>query len=330
MKNLMLGPIKTMFKSIIFTAGIFMSSSLFQSHASEKLMTHNEKQKPFEIADFITALERKHHRELPLEEEKEILNALSTFELGRFLLMNKGLNGYWTAYLILHGPLKNNLTPLEHWILHHAPTVKATRERFSIFQNVLQKHLKDNIRIASIPCGMMDDVITLDYSHTKDIQLVGIDLDEQSLILAKENAKNHNIPHADFIQNGAWTLNLEEEFDIMVSNGLNIYEYDDEKVTALYTQFYTALKPGGILITSFLTPPPTLHKDSPWKNLDPSDARKQKAIFTDIIGVSWQAFRTEETTRAQLKKAGFHTLDVIYDTQGIFPTIVAQKSTVTS
>lgn len=155
--------------------------------------------------------------------------------------------------------------------------------------------------------------------------MIGIDLDEKSLDLAREKSHQLNISNVEFIQNDAWEINNNEQFDIITSNGLNIYEPDDDKVIALYRKFYSALKPEGILITSFLTPPPTISKESPWKNVNPQDALKQKVIFSDIIGVTWQAFRTEDTTRAQLETAGFQVLEVIYDSQGIFPTVVAKK-----
>lgn len=245
--------------------------------------------------------------------------------MGRFLLSNKGLNGFWTSYIILRGPKKNNLEPLEEWLLHKAPSVVATQERFKIFQTLLQNNVKDNMTIASVPCGLMDDLLTLDYSNVKNIKLVGIDLDQNSLKLARENALAHNINNVEFSQQDAWQLKNQEEFDIITSNGLNIYEPIDDKVTGLYKKYYKALKPGGILITSFLTYPPALAKDSPWKNVDKQDALKQKAIFSDIIGVAWQAFRTEELTKSQLEIAGFKILEVISDSHGIFPTVIAQK-----
>ena len=33
---------------------------------------------------------------------QEIRERLNSFELGRFLLNNLGLNGYWTSYVLLH------------------------------------------------------------------------------------------------------------------------------------------------------------------------------------------------------------------------------------
>lgn len=52
-------------------------------------------------------------------------------------------------------------------------------------------------------------------------------------------------------------LDKRETFHLIASNGLNIYEPEDDRVIQLYRGFHDALKPGGVLITSALTPPPT-------------------------------------------------------------------------
>lgn len=314
-----------MMKTILIM-GIIMSATAINSrYGLKNLITHTKNEISFDISEFKNNLIKKENLSMPLHEEMNLLEQLSHFELGRFLLSNKGLNGYWTAYIILHGPKKQNFHLLEKWILHHAPSVKATQERFRIFQKVLQKNLRNYTTIASVPCGLMDDLLTLDYSKRYNIRLVGIDLDEKSLEFAKEKSKQLNISEAEFIQSDAWKIQDREEFDVITSNGLNIYEYDDNKVIDLYKRFYQALKPQRILITSFLTPPPSLSKESSWKNVSPHDALKQKVIFSDIIGVTWQAFRTENKTCQQLEEAGFKVIEVIYDSQGIFPTVVAKK-----
>jgi ubiquinone/menaquinone biosynthesis C-methylase UbiE len=263
---------------------------------------------------------------LPLEETLKIFDNLIEFEIGRFLLKNRGLNGYWTSYIILHGPKLQNLNPLEAWLLNYAPTVKATRERYGIFKDLLQENIRSDMVMASIPCGVMDDLLSLDYTGFRNVKLIGIDLDKESLSLAQQNIKTYVVDkEVKFIHQNAWELSVVEEYDIITSNGLNIYEHDDEKVIELYKNFYKTLRPSGILITSFLTPPPALNPDSTWKNIDLEALKKQKAIFADILQVKWQAFRTEAQTKEQLEKAGFKDIKFIYDSQGMFPTVVAKK-----
>ena len=280
----------------------------------------------FDLSFYQNQLKSKNNLLISFDEENELLRQLSEFELGRFLLKNKGLNGYWTSYVILQGPQKENLHPLEQWILHKAPVVKATQERFQIFKLQLQKNLRNGIKIMSIPCGLMDDLLSLDFNGFDNVHLVGADLDEDTLLGAKKNATaKYNLTNVDFIKIDAWKLGAVEEYDIITSNGLNIYQPNDEKVIDLYKKFYQALKPGGILITSFLTPPPSMSTESTWKNFDPSDALKQKVLFSDIIQVNWQTFRTEAQTRLQLAKAGFKTIEFINDSCSIFPTVTAIK-----
>lgn len=211
-----------------------------------KLITHHDLDKSvFDISYFKKKLITKKNISLPLNEELDLLDQLSEFELGRFLLANKGLNGYWTSYIINHRFKKEKLHPLEEWILYHAPSVKATQERFKIFQKILQNRLENGMKIISIPCGIMDDLLTLDYGEIKEIHLTGVDLDATSLELAQKNAKKNNLINVDLLQQDAWNLNICEEYDILTSNGLNIYEPDDSKVINLYEQFNKILKTGG-------------------------------------------------------------------------------------
>ena len=308
--------------SVEFTMSVMVMNN---SNGLEALITHKQNDVSFDISVYREALEKKENLSLPIEEEILLLEQLAHFELGRFLLMHKGLNGYWTAYIIRQGLQQKNLHPLETWFLHRAPAVKATQERFKIFQKVLQDNLKDHVTIASIPCGLMDDLLLLDFTKTHNIRLVGIDLDADSLAHVAERCTMMSPADVDLIHCDAWSLDNMNEFDIITSNGLNIYEPDDEKVIALYKKFYQALKPEGLLITSFLTPPPALSSDSSWKHVIAEDALKQKAIFSDIIGVTWQAFRTEKQMREHLSKAGFYVIQVLYDSHGVFPTIVAKK-----
>lgn len=272
-----------------------------------------------------------------VEKQLELIDLLSDFGLGRFLLERGGLDGYWTDYIIKH-PSKGRLTglndenktlnSLESFLLNQAPTVLATQQRFEIFKVEIQKRLHDGASLASIPCGLMADLLDLDFTTTSNISLVGIDLDPESITYAKQYAETLNLSnHCNFSQCDAWTLDIHEEFDLITSNGLAIYEPDDAKVTGLYRGFFEALKPGGCLITSFLTPPPVPGLKTEWKleSVNMQDALLQKIIFADILDCKWQVFRTEETVKSQLQMAGFDEIEIIYDNAHIFPTVVARK-----
>lgn len=279
----------------------------------------------FDLAFYLNRLENQANLVLPFDDTKALLEGFASFEFGRFFLINKGLNGYWTAYMIIHGPKKENLHPLEHWFLHRAPAVRATQERYHIFNRQLQKYLKSNSTIASIPCGLMDDLFDLDYSDTTGIVLQGIDLDQESLDLAQKNAAAKGCQQVSFLKGNAWDLQIKEAYSLLASNGLNIYEPNDDKIIALYQEFYNALIPGGVLITSFMTPPPALSPESSWKDFNPADVLIQRALVSDVLQLNHLALRTENQTRQLLEKVGFTVLECIYDSQGMFPTIVAKK-----
>jgi len=145
------------------------------------------------------------------------------------------------------------------------------------------------------------------------------------LKLRKKNSKLLGKISANFYCEDAWKLSLNSQFDIIASNGLNIYEPNDQKVEDLYRKFYQSLKSNGILITSFATPPPALSKNSTWKNYNPDDVIKQKALLMDIIGAKFQTFRTEKQEKELLERVGFKIVSFIYDSQGMFPTVVVKK-----
>lgn len=281
----------------------------------------------FVFADHEEKIRKKESLSLSLNETLDMLQELTEFDLGKFLLANKGLNGLWTAYAILNGVKKSNLHPLESWMLNSSPIIVATRERFFIFQKELKKLLKNNISIASTPCGLMDDLLSMDFSEFSNIKLTGIDLDQESIKLAKQNIQQYNAnAETEFLVRSAWNLDLSEEYDVIISNGLNIYEPDRTKLCELYTQLAKAIKPEGYLITSFLTPSPAMSKESPWRDFSAQDVTKQKAIFADILEVAWQTYRTEVETTPMFEESGFKVHNVIYDRQAMFPTIVLKKA----
>ncbi|NEP89557.1 MAG: hypothetical protein F6K18_23505 [Okeania sp. SIO2C2] len=122
---------------------------------------------------------------------------------------------------------------------------------------------------------------------------------------------------------------FEDEFTLLNSNGLNVYEPDDDKVTELYQQFFKALIPGGILVTSFLTPAPNVDPNSEWdmNQVNPEDMSLSKIIFFDILKIKFTAFRSSSTTKSQLKNVGFDDIKFVWDNARICPTVVARKPT---
>jgi len=70
-------------------------------------------------------------------DNQKIIEDLNTFELGKFLLKNAGLNVFWTSYILLHPDIgrisrKSStgqpLEKLEAWLLDSCPIFLATQE----------------------------------------------------------------------------------------------------------------------------------------------------------------------------------------------------------
>lgn len=272
---------------------------------------------------------------ISVDYQLDIVGQLCDFPLGRFILERSGANGFWTDYMISH-PQKgkisgvniegNPFTPMEDFFLNRCPVIIAHQERFGIFQRLMQEKLKENVTLASIPCGLMRDLLTLDFSGITNFNLIGIDIDEESLLLAKEFAYEKGIKHVELLQQDAWQMQFNSELDVITSSGLNVYEEDSKKVLELYKIFFTALKPGGVLITSVLTYPPGEMVSSDWdlSGLSEEDLLMDQIIHRDILDVKWRNFRSSDELGKEFEQVGF-SVSVYFDKHRIFPTILAQK-----
>ena len=267
------------------------------------------------------------------EERLELLTGLAQSELGRFLILAKGCNGYWTdyatyQYLTRKAEIDAQATRVEAFILQRSPDWRASQQRFLIFQKLAQNLVNPDVKLASVPCGLMSDLLTLDYSGIDAFELWGFDVDQDSLALAAQRADELNLAdHTRFFDRDAWALGLDSELDGLLSSGLNIYVKDDNAELALYDQFHRALKIGGQLIISFFTPPPERDPDSLWdmSQIDPEDIRIARILFGDFLGGSWRQYRTPEEMKTMLAQAGFETLELFYDPLRIMPTVTATK-----
>lgn len=268
--------------------------------------------------------------------QMQILDELAAFELGRFMIQNRGWNGYWTHY-VLTFPEKGRktglgyngkpLTKMEDFLLNEAPRILATQERYRHFLAQNQQAVQEGVVLACVPCGLMGELLNLDYSTVRDFRLVGIDIDQDALdgvrALAQKLKLDQNI---DLLQKDAYTLGLKNEFDLISSNGLNIYEADLDKVTELYQQFYLALKPSGKLVISFLTYPPFHEKsECDLTKINAEAAQMERIILSDILNFKGLCFSTYSQVDKQLSSVGFKNIRFIDDTGRLFPTVLAQK-----
>lgn len=328
-------------QSIFFSINILAIGLSMNTPLSAQNISHASKEESVQMAKQKLIDKIQNRGDLPyvsVGRQLELLEQLSETEFGNFLIVTGGLNGYWTQYAVSH-PEKGRLTnlnshgqpfhPLEAFILNSAPIALATQQRYAIFKTQIQKRIAEGCSFASIPSGLMGELLDLGFSGIDNFSLTGIDIDPESLEGARKYAEDKNLlEHCRFYEHDAWNLGIHEAFDLIASNGLSIYERDDARVIALYREFYKALKPNGQLITSFLTPPPAPGLKTEWKMecVNPQDALLQKIVLVDILDGKWQAYRTEEAVKNQLTEAGFCDIEIFYDAAHIFPTVVAKKS----
>ena len=264
-----------------------------------------------------------------------LLDKVAESEIGKYLIENNSLNAYWTSKLINKPEAKEDfVNELEKWLYTECPTVKASQQRFKIFQKLAQEYINkkapelENFSALSLPCGLMDDLLNLDYSALKDFNLHGIDIDPESIKLAKENAeKKKLLEKVKLSIEDAFTIKYENQFDLLMSNGLNIYIQDDIKHNKLFNRFYKALKPGGLLISSFLSPPPILSDESPWdlNAIGSENINLQYKLFAEILEAKWQVYKTEKEMQLMLRRYHFKAIKFFYDKNNIFPTLIAYK-----
>lgn len=308
--------------------------------ATSKLISHSEAETTIE--NCVKKIEARLRQEgdkpyASLDYQLELLHQLRQSNFGCFLLQNGGVNGYWTDYMLMHPErgrktgvdVKGKKIPaMESFILDRSPILLATQQRMQIFLRENQKSVKNGAVLACIPCGMMGELLYLNYTDINDIRLVGTDYDSNVFSDALWLAEKQGLaPFVSLKQGDAWQLNIKNEFDLISSNGLTIYEPEPIRIRRLYHLYYDALKVDGKLVTSFLTAPPAEGTACEWDfaKINRDDLLLQKILFVDILHVKFQCYSSTEQTRQQLEEVGFRDIEFIYDEARIFPTVVAYK-----
>jgi hypothetical protein len=122
--------------------------------------------------------------------------------------------------------------------------------------------LTEAITIASAPCGIArelveaSDVLAADPSLRERVSFVGIDLDDEPLVLSRQLAgarAGFRFVPGDVFDRASYPRRPES--DVIVSTGLADF-LDDAEATRFFVTCRAALKPGGLLVTSAQRPQP--------------------------------------------------------------------------
>lgn len=266
------------------------------------------------------------------------LDTWAQCELGQWMLINQGWNAFWTRYCISYpdrvaGGEQEPSNEVERFFLSRSIQVVATQQRFRHFTRLLADYVLPGASALSVPCGVMDDLLATPCAADAGL-LVGADLDPASLGLAAENAEERNLSDkVVLVEADAWNLKQPTSvrgndaafaelcatgFDVVTSNGLNIYVPDDDEVVDLYRSFREVTKTSGHLIISALTPP----QDWDLAAVDADDLRRTQRLSL-INDVKWANPRTASLTIEQLKAGGFDVVETHLDTARAFPTFLA-------
>ena len=269
-------------------------------------------------------IRHKQNLTLPVERTQAILQHLASFKLGRYLLFKGGFNGYWLSDSILDTKMDNEISPFEEWLRFKSPYICANRERFHIFQLEAHKRLISNINLASIPCGLMDDLLRLNYQAFDNIHLWGIDSEDESLVLANGNAQNFGLEHFTTLLNQDTFQLQEKTYDMVLSYGHYKMSGQHDQLVKFYQQIQLSLKPNGTLITAFHTSnflTDTNQAGAP----DLNDSLLQHVLFHDILESDFMHPHTIEEATQILNESGLKIMEIHPDSLGILPTFICQK-----
>lgn len=252
----------------------------------------------------------------PLSEKLDFLSQLSRFDFGKFLLLNQGYSAKWSHYAMYEFPRLPEPKKPQHDMelkLLNMWNLAGGRQRLDITWSILQPLVNDGVKFLSVPCGYMAELSCLDFKDTKNFKLFGVDIDPDALKGARDFALSKGLEqHLDLQTRDAWNLGFENEFDAVVSLGLNMYIDSDARAVELYREFYKALKPGGRLLVTFGAGPALpQNKDSESSAdlIDQESLRVHQVIFKEIIQIKTNHRTSSSMIAGQLSKAGFSKIE---------------------
>lgn len=275
------------------------------------------------------------HLGVTAQEQMDLVRQMAQCAVGRYLLLHRGLNAWWSRYFkVLYpekyrawgvGPDGKPFTPWERWYLE-SPLAQASQENWRWCRQKLQEQVSDYTTLASVPCGAFDDLLELDDTNHRNVCLVGMDIDPDALCLAQDNIHVYGMSgQAQLKQADAWDLGVRNQWNVLTSKGLAGYEPDPKRLLQLYQEFYRALKPEGIFITNLWLPPAErLRPQVPFTSKQQHDLKLLDVLMRHVLQMKWNSL-SQRGLQELLQQAGFVDMDFLPGTSGLCMLVTAKK-----
>jgi ankyrin repeat protein/ubiquinone/menaquinone biosynthesis C-methylase UbiE len=236
-----------------------------------------------------------------------------------FYMCNGGLNGRTTEYFTL---FEQDYTPnnkdllgkpipdIDRWYLTQTPPPLSYRNYVmnnwlpfmnSYLENVAERNQGKDVvvRMLSVSCGTMYDVMLIKEPKNVKVEIIGLDLDKESLKLAAKKAKKHG-KEITTLEQDATKLEVNEPIDVISCNGFSFY-VDDKTLTAIFKKFNEILKDGGMAVVNYI------QEAKDWQTqgkFDPQVMDRFGAMMGSIPR-KWSAnFRSDDKMKSLAKEAG--------------------------
>lgn len=210
------------------------------------------------------------------------------------------------------------------------PSIQSLQQTERIFRKLGQSYLKDGVVIGSLPAGGLRAALGLNYSRIRDVDIVGIDTDQQALAGMALYARSKDFPKdsVQFSLRDGLMIGARNCFDLFFSLNFST-SLDDKNRRKFFKQLFLALKPGGIGILNYPNQRPDDGTSCEW-NKDAIQNIKllewENLIFKEIINPEWSLnHRNSNLIIAQLKAAGFQIIHREWDSAQMSPTFIVKR-----
>lgn len=219
--------------------------------------------------------------------------------------------------------IKRPLTEAEKVIYHSFPASKAVRERFSLTEALLKEYTQEGASIGISLCAY-EAGLGKKFLKTQD-QVVVWPVSHCSLCEALQNLPSQRRLRAPYWMSA--DLIPPHTLDLFLYGGVGFFHPTREREQDLYQKIAQFLKPGGIFVTGFIVPPPSVNDQSEWnlEQIDLMGAKLQRFLFEVLYQYRPSHYRNSWDVKEDLLKMGFSSVDFYFDGGCVYPTVVARK-----